>query len=55
MIHKFTTILISVLGLQAIVWAHDAVTVPTEAPAGFDTPPARESLGALFLTEYLAQ
>src|ERR1700736_561669 len=38
MMHKFTAILISLLGLQAIVWAHDAVTVPTEAPAGFDTP-----------------
>src|ERR1700736_5442163 len=40
MMHKFTTILISVLGLQAAVLAHgaDAGPVPTEAPAGFDTP-----------------
>lgn len=38
MTHRFTTILISVLGLQAPMWAHAADPAPTEAPAGFDTP-----------------
>jgi CxxC motif-containing protein (DUF1111 family) len=38
MVHRFTTLLISFLGLQASVSAHDATPVPTEAPAGFDTP-----------------
>ena len=40
MMHKFTTILISVLGLQIPVLAHGTDAgpgpVPTEAPAGFD-------------------
>ena len=35
---RFTTVLISVLGLQAPVWARAADPAPTEAPAGFDTP-----------------
>jgi CxxC motif-containing protein (DUF1111 family) len=40
MTHKFTTLLISFLGLQAPLLAHgaDAGPVPTEAPSGFDTP-----------------
>lgn len=38
MTHRFTTALISVLGLQAPIWAHAADPAPTEAPAGFDTP-----------------
>jgi CxxC motif-containing protein (DUF1111 family) len=38
MAHRITTALISILALQAPVWAHAADPAPTEAPAGFDTP-----------------
>ncbi len=55
MTHKFTSVLISVLGLHAPLWAHAEDPAPTEAPAGFDTPTLIAAPGSKSSSNGLAQ